>query len=272
MEAYDDCIKNFTVDFDWIAFVDSDEFINPIADRCVKKFLAFHENSNAIVLNRALFGSSGHDRIPAGLIIEDFTHRAVDRHGVNFHTKMIVRPRKVVRVHNPHMIDVEGPTAHADGTPFREVPIGLSADISGFNICRVNHYFVRSAEHWEAKMRRGYREGIRPAEHFASHDTNDIEDESAARWAPEVRQVLAAVDDFPLRERSEVHGGASSEEEKRSDGWASIASTVDDVLYRAPREALRDGNTLFDPEWYRATYADVAASTTVHDTATAARP
>lgn len=260
LECYDDCLKNFRETYDWIAFIDSDEFIAPVRDGELKTFLTTLPNVNAIALNWSVFGSAGHQRVPPGLTIAEFTRRAAEDFYPNLHTKMIVRPRAAIKVCNPHHISVEGKTCKADGTIVASIDHGVSATLAGFNVCRVNHYFVKSREHWQRKMRRGYREGVRPNEHFEAHDINDVEDLWATRWVERVHQQLTFIERFPLRPMQATDRSLTLDPIRDREAWLSIESQVDDVLFRAPAYATEPGNGLFDPVFYLETYPDVRAS------------
>ena len=261
LEAYDDCLKNFRDDFDWIAFIDSDEFVAPVRDGSVGNFLAHFEGVNAIALNWSVFGSAGHVELPPGLNIESFTRRASNEVGVNLHVKMIVRPNSANRVNGPHYISVDRNLAQkADGTTLVMRSHGESQDTAGFDICRLNHYFVRSRAHWNAKLRRGYREGHRPADQFEAHDLNDVEDLWVAGYAPRIKATLGSINLLPLRSARPLDPIAANEEEKQSAEWLAVRPTLDDVMFCFPDYAREKGNALFDSDFYLATYSDVRAS------------
>lgn len=56
---------------------------------------------------------------------------------------------------------------------------------------KLHHYFTRSQAHWDAKIRRGYHDTDRKASEFELYDRNEVFDDSAARYAPMVREELA---------------------------------------------------------------------------------
>ena len=58
-DAYQDCRERFGREFDWIAYLDADEFLVPHAHPGIKALLQAHENSAQVVINRAVFGSGG---------------------------------------------------------------------------------------------------------------------------------------------------------------------------------------------------------------------
>lgn len=173
--------------FDWVAFIDSDEFLVPTEADSIKPLLARLQAYDALALNWAIYGSSGHDAAPDGLVTERFLRRAEDSFGENRLIKSIVRPGRV-HFGNLHRFDAAryadagGKTVIWDGDDRTRV--------AQFSPARVNHYFTRSREHWSRKLARGYRDIVRPASAFDYYDRNEVHDPVAARFAPAVRREL----------------------------------------------------------------------------------
>jgi glycosyltransferase involved in cell wall biosynthesis len=202
MDAYLAACSLYREAFDWIAFIDSDEFLILADGQDLKAFLSRFSGAAAVGINWAIFGSSGHIQYPPGLIIESFTWRSSDSFFPNRHVKSIVRPSLVQGCDNPHAFEVNGPYLQPDGGPlewFRtsdgNAVTGLSQQTPSRDIAQVNHYFTRSYAHWIEKMRRGYPNGIprRGFEDFLEHDRNEIQDVSATRNSAAVRKLAAKI-------------------------------------------------------------------------------
>ncbi len=74
VEAYEDCIRRFRDESDWIGFLDVDEFVVPVEAHSLKKFLDMFSRTPAVLLYWRFFGSGGRiDRDLHGLVTEDFT-------------------------------------------------------------------------------------------------------------------------------------------------------------------------------------------------------
>lgn len=200
--AYQAACDAYKLEFDWIAFIDSDEFFVTAGGEAVNPFLARFEGWSAIAVNWAIYGANGHDAAPPGLVIENFIRRAPDDFFPNRHVKSVIRPRLAKACRNPHYFameeDFDGHYCDPAGRHmlwFRapEAPGGLLRGVGravpDYSVCRINHYFTRSREHWAAKLRRGYPSdvAIRREQEFAEYDRNDIADPIAARLAAEVR-------------------------------------------------------------------------------------
>ncbi len=204
--AYEAACEAYRLEFDWIAFIDSDEFLIVPGFEPVNHFLARFEGWSAIAVNWAVYGANGHDAFPPGLVIENFTHRAPPDFFPARHVKTLLRPRLAIRCPNPHYFemreDIDGHYCDPHGKYmlwFRapEAPggtlRGVSRAMPDYAACRVNHYFTRSRAHWEAKLRRGYPSdvAVRKAEEFIEYNRNEIADSTATARAPQVRQVLS---------------------------------------------------------------------------------
>ncbi len=199
IDAYMDCIEKFGEVFDWILFIDSDEFYFEKHFHSVDNRLAFLGNFgddvSQICLNWATFGSSGYKNFPNGLTIESFIYLSEPSQGINRHVKSFVRPSHVVDRGNPHYFQVTNRTVDTDGHDVQwEVP-GLAAMEPNYTVARVNHYWIKSEAHWEQKISRGYHDiPDRKIGEFRNFDaTCTWRDESAVRYVPEVLAALRSV-------------------------------------------------------------------------------
>lgn len=188
--AYEDALRRHGAEFDWVLFIDVDEFFVPVRFDSVHDFVGSLPQSRAVGLNWAMFGSSGVEDYPEGLVIETFTRRAPDDFQANRHVKSLVRPECVIRVACPHVSEVDGGYTDSVGRPMRWLSSVRSAP--QLEACRIQHYFTRSHAQWRDKIARGYRDIVRGAEQFSHFDRNEVVDETALRFAPEVRARLKA--------------------------------------------------------------------------------
>ncbi len=71
--CYEDCIKNFQSESDWIGFIDVDEFLVPVAEESLAGFLDKFSNRPAVLIYWRFFGSGGMlERDTSRLVMEDF--------------------------------------------------------------------------------------------------------------------------------------------------------------------------------------------------------
>jgi glycosyltransferase involved in cell wall biosynthesis len=196
VKAYDHAIATNRTEFDWIAVLDSDEFLVFHGRQSVHSLCNAANDAAAIGINWAMFGTNGHIYTPRSLVIEAFTRRAMNSFDANRHVKSIVRPDAVDRCLNPHAFRVHGRTIAPNGTDLLwcttdGIPQpGLTATQPNYGIAQVNHYFTRSRAHWARKTARGYPNPASRTKllHFAQYDRNEIEDYSALRNLDAVRR------------------------------------------------------------------------------------
>jgi glycosyltransferase involved in cell wall biosynthesis len=189
-DCYEDCCKRFAGQYEWIAFLDSDEFLAPPPQAHLSSVLAGKFFAAGIAFNWACFGSNGHQQAPEALTIASFTRRSEPGFFPNKHTKIIVRPDLVKRVINPHYFDIDGYYVRPDGMPIEWEQDGLTKEVI-LSDWKINHYFVRSQQHWANKVARGYRDGtVRTVDLFQIYDRNEVEDCSAAALTAGVGDLI----------------------------------------------------------------------------------
>ena len=173
--AYAHCLSTYGADSRWIAFVDMDEFLFSPMQPDLRIFLKDFEHAPAVVANWLMFGTSGHQQKPAGLVTLTYTKRCEEQlctferallkqpgldssqsqsyHPVCGHIKSIVNPREVLAVCSPHhfLYRDQRPATNAAGAPIS----GPFCDDVKIDRLRVNHYFSKSSEEFRRKLHRG---------------------------------------------------------------------------------------------------------------------
>ena len=177
LEAYDDCFANHRMDARWIAFIDLDEFIVPIKDKSIPKFLKRFEGVPAVEINWLCYGSSGAKTKVPGTMMERFKRHSLPSHYLNRHVKSIVDPRKVFSFIGCHEVArITGYAADSHGNPIKK---HFRQREPQQDVIRINHYAVKSFEEFTEKQAKGRASGIRRTlqiSYFNSYDLNDIED------------------------------------------------------------------------------------------------
>ena len=73
VEGYEDCIRRFQSESDWIGFIDVDEFLVPVKEESLVTFLDRFHNTPSVLVYWKFFGSGGMVRRDTGrLVTEDF--------------------------------------------------------------------------------------------------------------------------------------------------------------------------------------------------------
>jgi FkbM family methyltransferase len=173
----------------WVAVFDSDEFLVLDEGLDLKSCLAGRPEA-AIAVSWAMFGASGHREKPAGLVIENFLHRAPPDFGPCKHVKSIVRPERVIRGLNPHFFEVDGIYVNMRGAPVVWSSPGLR-EAPDYTDAKLHHYFTRSWAHWCDKIARGaFGDQIRTEADFHQYDRNEVFDDSAQHHAPHIKALM----------------------------------------------------------------------------------
>jgi hypothetical protein len=195
LAAYRHFLTHFAPHCEWAAFIDLDEFLLPVADPGVPDLLARMAGFSAVLVQWRVFGPSGLQTAPEGLVIEAYCQRAADDVPVNRHVKSILRCSDAVDVtRNPHEFRLRGPVCDALGRTTSNIAIQSEECHQALIL---NHYQTRSRQEWLAKVRRGSAmfdsdEPKYPAElidHYA--ELCQVEDRTIMAWAPKVRTLLA---------------------------------------------------------------------------------
>jgi hypothetical protein len=176
---------------DGLFLIDVDEFLRPLDGRTsiadVAQAWLADAGIGAVAINWAIFGSSGRQRAEDGLVIERFTRRAVQDHGINRHVKTFVRlDRDAEPAGNPHAVtlasgryvDTRGADVVWDTT---HVEAGIANAVVWHDL-RVDHFVLKSRAEFEKKRARGSvaspytEEQRRQDSYFTEHDRNEVED------------------------------------------------------------------------------------------------
>jgi GT2 family glycosyltransferase len=199
--AYADCLKQFGSEFDWIGFLDGDEFLIPPSGQLLADLLNRHQNHDAIAINWLVFGTSGVADTNGALITETLTHRAEDDFAANAHVKIFVRPPKFKKVSNPHYFQGFTDWADVTGRPivWSDIP-GITKEVV-VGDWRLHHYVLRSDAHWARRLKRGRpnSNAARDQIFFDEHNRNDIVDTTALPFAQRTKERLHQAGLFDLK-------------------------------------------------------------------------
>lgn len=176
--AYRHCLKKFGPYSRWISFLDMDEFIVAKTTKGnLVEFLKDYEGYAAVAINWQLFGSGKHMKRTNRPQTESYILKAEEDFFINRHIKSIVQPPYVKDAGNAHFFKYK-PGWNAVNENFEPVEAS-HADVS-VNKIQINHYYCRSFEEYEEKVRRGRADSgrKRSMEEFYNHDrdSNVIED------------------------------------------------------------------------------------------------
>ena len=148
LSAYRDCVKRFSNQARWIAFIDIDEFLFSPQQRDVTAVLEQFRDCPALFVYSYHFGSSGHRERPEMKTTEAYTLReAIPSCG-----KTVANPRWIRWISNPHLFRYWG-WGHQTPNTERQTaePLGECRPV---DVLRINHYWSRSLADLETKIAR----------------------------------------------------------------------------------------------------------------------
>lgn len=162
VEGYEDCIRRFQSESDWIGFIDVDEFIVPVEEESFVRFLDRFSNRPAVLIYWRFFGSGGMiSRDRSRLVIEDFVvaSKKIYSKGKCFFNsdyKYLENPERNKSMF--HFLWTE-----VGGRPVPPVDIFDKTTVNDWFWCRrerkipvqLNHYAVKSLEEHRDKDKKG---------------------------------------------------------------------------------------------------------------------
>jgi glycosyltransferase involved in cell wall biosynthesis len=202
--AFKDAIKRYRGELDWVAFIDGDEFIVPFGKVSLVKKLAELEAQgvNGFGIHWRIFGSSGLQERPDGLLTEAFTQRAKDGFKPNRHVKSMVKLAAVQTMVTPHYFRVSGAYRLDDGMePPPDFEGVVSAKPTFTQGLALHHYITKSRAQCMRKIARGRPRPssspikYRPESYFDRNDRNEVEDHKAARIIAPIREEVLQLRD-----------------------------------------------------------------------------
>jgi hypothetical protein len=192
--AYDHCLVTHGPEARWIAFIDIDEFLFSPTGRPLTRILPRYESAPGVGVNWVNFGTSGHERRPPGLVIDNYVH--IIRNPVARRTiKSVVQPAATLRAESCHHFAYrDGAVAVTERLEPIEGPDPTRTETVSRDVLRINHYVTRSVE--DSKEKRSMlRADTGEERHFGgSPPHGDVHDEVIQMFAPAVREAVAAAE------------------------------------------------------------------------------
>lgn len=189
--AYAHALTNFGADYRWMAFIDVDEFIVPVAAASIPAALAGLEAAAHLSLPWHNFGRNGHETPPEGGVLANYLRTPPSpyglTHGLNF--KCLVDPSRVTAV-GVHAFEIDGRAEGVNdrGDLFRHADRTRPGFYSRERL-QLNHYYTRSNTELQAKIRRGSNRDVAANRHVrrvlrivAAIEADTVEDQSVARF------------------------------------------------------------------------------------------
>lgn len=177
LPAYDNFVKEYSQLYDWVCFLDVDEFIVLKKHNNIKEFINDYSNYNAIGINWVLFGDNGLTDIVNNeySVIKRFTKCESKP---NIHIKSIQKSWKDIKMLTPH--NSQNNTISTCYTEFK----GPFLQNCNTDIAQINHYFCKTYNEFLLKHARGRSDTgtMRNIADFNKHNKNEVEDLTAYKF------------------------------------------------------------------------------------------
>lgn len=195
LNAYNDALRKYSKLFRYLAFIDCDEFLFPVDEKetvlsVIEKTMKQDRHAGGIAVNWVMYGSSGHETKPKGLLIENFLWRAIPPKPGTRCVKTICNPDLVVRFdHSHYPIYKRGIYAI---TPKGNRCLGWSNPVTEYVGLRINHYFTKSKEQWieRRKFDVATTTNLRTIDQFYEHNNNDVLDNDILRYKEDLCRIM----------------------------------------------------------------------------------
>lgn len=190
---YQHCLANFGGRTRWMMFCDDDEFLFPVADTSLPEALAPFECYAGVAVSWMLYGSSGHETRPDGLVIDNYRRRSA---APDAHVKCIVAPERIAepvlighqfRCRDGHVV------VNESGMPME----GPFSPRPSAEKLRINHYLTKSRAELVERRRRvqantGELSPLSIERWFELESGwNQVEDVIASRYRARVESAIA---------------------------------------------------------------------------------
>ena len=143
----------------WMLYLDADEFLVLNKINNIKELLTMFNFADALSINWLMFGTSGHQTQPAGLLTENFIRS--DK-VLNPHVKTFVRPYTVkLPIPNPHFYIINYPARYfaVTGNRMPQGPFNNVVKIFINTYAYIGHYCMQSEEEYYRRKGRPRDDG-----------------------------------------------------------------------------------------------------------------
>ena len=190
IDSHQDCIDRLKGRVEWLAMVDSDEFLfSPRCDTVTEALGIAPEKWGAIGVHWMMFGDSGETEWRDAPVIERFTWRPLESNYFNRWYKSIVRldDPDLNTLGSTHRYRTKGGTFNEFGLKLED---NESPHTSSF--LRLNHYFTKSRPEWETRHPIK-QDGVtyeRDEKRWFDVQAKDVDDRTVQRFLPELKKRL----------------------------------------------------------------------------------
>ncbi len=191
--AYRDALTRAQSKVQWLAVIDSDEFLVPVEKNTLTEFLSDYQEYGAVCLNWQMYGTSHVPTIPSDkLMVECLTMKApTNMDPENRHVKSIIQTKyvQIPSVNDHFCLFNDGKT---QVTPSKVSFFGPFSPTIEVDKARVNHYWTREEDYYynhKLPFRLQWDANPKALEQYNHYMIvfNSIEDRIMDRFIPDLR-------------------------------------------------------------------------------------
>jgi hypothetical protein len=178
LQAYNSWLREYKKLFDWVCFLDCDEFLVLKKHNNINEFIQEYKNPTGIAINWFMFGSMGqiYNEKNRNSLLKRFIYR--DKKS-DKHIKTILNTKSNGMMVNPHCPSV---SIFDTNKKIIRSPFNTNGPT---DIVQINHYFYKSFEEWKQRVKRGQADMcVRKIEQWTKkkYEHNEVLDTLALDW------------------------------------------------------------------------------------------
>jgi hypothetical protein len=190
--CYEHALKLSKGSNDWLAIIDSDEFICPVIDNDIGSALARYKGAGGLVVYWQIYGTSNvWDLKPGELLIEKLTLKIPN--GPTGLFKTIIQPKYAKKCNDPHYTSTKSsaPLLMPDNRRFHHE---RKFTLLPVDVIRINHYSYRTESYYyNQKKARRAQWGYNPspeAERAELDAANAVSDPVILKYVPDLKKRM----------------------------------------------------------------------------------
>ncbi|QCE34868.1 glycosyltransferase [Acetobacteraceae bacterium] len=156
--SYMNALEKYRKEFDWLLYLDSDEYLDIRNGENVHDFLERYPRANAIALSWCCYGSNCHAvRPPSSNVFRNYPMHSNQDFEYNYIVKSFIRPKETeTKYINPHRFEVKGHYVTVDHKEiqWQKIHPECTETLAQWETARINHYVIRSMAHFVQKVER----------------------------------------------------------------------------------------------------------------------
>lgn len=147
-EAYTNCINFYGKECEWLAFIDTDEFIILHKNKSINDFLKQYDDVGGVYMNWIMYNANNQEHYEHKPVMERFTQQCPD---FQQYGKLITKPDRIQKM---YIHEASYKKGYHTVDENKNIVIGRRHPYHT-KLIQCNHYYTKSWEEWKRKISRG---------------------------------------------------------------------------------------------------------------------